>query len=443
MKLYHLALLLLPAAAAPALAGDNDQHATAVARARELLQLLVDEKFAEFHKAGTDELKANLPADKVAEIWKSIGEKMGAYGKEMDYTAEVVLGDTVVALSCRFERADLIVRIVIDAEGRMSGLWFAPDTSRVEYDAPAYVDQSKFREEEVTVSAGRFALPGTITLPKTAQPEGGFPAVVLVHGSGPQDRDETIYVNKPFRDLAWGLATRGIAVLRYEKRTFKHPTAHTDDNITLDDETIEDAVAAVKLLMDRGEINPRRVCLLGHSLGAVAAPFVALQQPELAGVIMLAGCSRPLTDVIEDQVEYVVAADGKVTDEERAEVEKIKKDLAEVRAGKLDGDDAVLPRKYLHMLKRYDTVAAAGKLTLPTLIAQGKRDYQVNMKDWDLWRESLKDKSNITFRLFEKCNHLFIAGEGPSTPEEYMIAGHVAPGVIDTLANWITNPQTN
>ena len=93
------------------------------------------------------------------------------------------------------------------------------------------------------------------------------------------------------------------------------------------------------------------------------------------------------------------------------------------------------------MMNDYDPVAAAKTLDLPILIGQGGRDYQVTMKDWDLWRTGLAGRPNVTFKLFEKCNHLFIAGEGPSSPEEYGQSAHVDPAVIRYLAEWITSPK--
>jgi len=424
--------LLLGAGVDPA----AQQHA--LARARELLQMLIDGRYDAFLAESTEKVRGALPADKLQQVWEGTQAQMGAFGAERDVRVQRNAGATTVVFSLCFERGDLAARFILDAEGRLAGLWFAPDTSRVTYDPPDYVDREAFREEEVTVSAGRYPLPGTLAIPKADRPERGFCGVVLVHGSGAHDQDETVYANKPFRDLAWGLASRGIAVLRYEKRTHKYPGAHGNDDITLHDETIDDAVAAARLLRRHAAVDPGRVFVLGHSLGAVAAPFIARDDPDLAGIILLAGCSRPLTEVIEEQVEYLVGLDGEVTAEEQQELDRTRRTLAEVRAGQLDGEPAVLPRRYLHMLKRYDPVEAARSLTLPVLIVQGGRDYQVTMKDWALWRQGLKDRANVTFRLFDKCNHLFAAGEGPSSPEEYMTAGHMAEEVITVLAGWIT-----
>ena len=122
----------------------------------------------------------------------------------------------VVYVTTQFALGKTVVKVVYGPAGKVSGLWFVPESASAAYVTPAYVDVTSFTETEVTVGSGQWALPGTLTIPRGAGP---FPGVVLVHGSGPNDRDETIGPNKPFRDLAQGLASKGIAVLRYEKRT--------------------------------------------------------------------------------------------------------------------------------------------------------------------------------------------------------------------------------
>ena len=131
---------------------------------------------------------------------------------------------------------------------------------------------------------------------------------MLVHGSGPNDRDETLGPNKPFRDLAWGLADRGIAVLRYDKRTSVYGGKMAGNkNLTVREETIDDALLAVKLLRGRPDIDPKRIFILGHSLGGMVAPRIGADDPSLAGLIILAGATRPLPDVAREQLEYIAS----------------------------------------------------------------------------------------------------------------------------------------
>ena len=226
----------------------------------------------------------------------------------------------------------------------------APDTAP----PAAYVHKDAFREREVTVGAGEWALPGTLSVPVG---QGPFPAVVLVHGSGPNDRDETVEKNKPFRDLAWGLASRGVAVLRYEKRTRQHGAQLAGvKNFTVQQETVDDALAAAELLRHTEGIDPKRVFVLGHSLGGMLIPRIGARDPQLAGLIVMAGAAKPLEDIILEQVAYLDAADGAVTDQEKSRFESLKAEVARVKALKPGDTGTALgaPDSYWLDLRGYD-----------------------------------------------------------------------------------------
>ena len=160
-------------------------------------------------------MQTAMPQSKLRETWRALETQVGAFQKQLQARVTKSGGYDIALVSCQYERATLDVKVVFDAKQRVAGLFFV--NVAAPYATPSYADTNAFREMELTVGHGSWQLPGTLTLPKKGK--GPWPAVVLVHGSGPEDRDETVGGNKPFRDLAWGLATKGIAVLRYEKRT--------------------------------------------------------------------------------------------------------------------------------------------------------------------------------------------------------------------------------
>jgi len=218
-------------------------------------------------------------ADKLETMWrKQLPAQLGAFKKQGAARREQLQGYEIVLVTCEFEKATLDARVVFDKAGKIAGLGFVPTAPPAKYVPPAYADPAKFEETEVTVGSGEWALPGTLTMPKG---QGPFPAVVLVHGSGPNDRDEAVGPNKPFQDLAWGLAARGIAVLRYDKRSKVYQSKILADpkleaTMTVKDETIDDALAAAGLLEKTKGIAPGRVFILGHSLGGFLMPRIAV-----------------------------------------------------------------------------------------------------------------------------------------------------------------------
>lgn len=389
-----------------------------------------------------NQMRFLFPEVKLQELWQRfIGPTGNLLRLTVMRTVEME-GYRVVFIKYQFEKAALNVQIVFNIQGQISGLNLMP--AETKYHTPDYVDISTFREVDVTVGEGQWALPGTLTLPHA---QGIFPGVVLVQGSGPSDRDETIGPNKIFRDLAWGLVSQGIAVLRYEKRTFKHAQKFTPDLIsrmTVKEEVMDDAILAIQLMRQKPQINSKQVFLLGHSLGATLAPRIGQQDPGLAGLVIMAGITRPLEDIILDQFIYLNSLAGPMTDEQKTELESLKAKIVRVKDPELSDN---VPAKDLPLgisaaywldLRGYNPTETVKKLNMPVLILQGGRDYQVlPEKDFESWKTALNSRSNVYLKLFSHLNHLFIVGEGKSTPQEYGIEGHVDKDVIFTIAQWI------
>jgi len=393
-------------------------------------------------------LKVSGP-DKLETMWKTqLPPQLGAFKKQAASRRDQFQGYEIVLVTCEFEKATLDTRVVFDKAGKIAGFGFVPTAPPVKYGPPAYADPAKFEESETTVGSGEWQLPATLTLPKGAGP---FPGLVLVHGSGPNDRNESLGPNKPFQDLAWGLATRGIAVLRYDKRSKVHGAKILADpkleaTMTVKDETIDDALAAAALLQSTGKVDKTKVFILGHSQGGFLMPRMALAAASLnvAGFISMAGLTRPLDDTILRQMNYLYGlAGGAVSEEDKKKLQDIKDAVAKVKA--LTNADRSSTAKLLGAMPAYwldicgyDPPEMAKTVARPMLILQGGRDYQVTTEDFENWKRALGGRKDVEFHLYPKLNHLFYEGEGILMPLEYVQKhGSVAPYVIEDIAAWI------
>ena len=388
-----------------------------------------------------DSQMESLSEDKLKDSWEKIVIEAGSLMQILPSEFTEKDHHRIIVIKCQFQRFNVDVQIVFNEKEQISGLFFLP--VNMPYHTPEYVDKSLFHELDVTVGEGKWALPGTLTLPEGSGP---FPCVILVHGSGPNDMDETIGPNKPFRDLAWGLSSQGVAVLRYDKRTFKYAkefTAQDIDEITVKEEVIDDAQEAVHLMHNTESIDPKNIFVLGHSLGATVMPRIAIDQ-DLSGVVMMAGITRSLEETILDQLTYLYNLTGSITEEQKQEIETLKVNVAKLKDPELvdtmSRKDMPLgiPMVYWKDLHDNNPIDIVKDLKIPLLILQGERDYQVLAAvDFEGWKKALDRNTNASFKVFPKLNHLFITGEGKSTPQEYAVEGHVHKDVIDTLVKWI------
>lgn len=444
MKSFILGLILISILAIPVTTQQQNKNMDGlIAKAREFVQALEKGNFDDAVKHFDETMTKLAPPQKMKEVWEAIVKQVGRFKEQKGIRTESIPKYDIVYVTCAFERAILDIKVVFNKDEQIAGQFFVPPQSDAEYSLPDYVDKDSFSEKEVKFGVEGWLLPGTLTTP---QGDGPFPAVVLVHGSGPNDRDESLGPNKPFRDLAWGLATRNIAVLRYDKRTRVYGQkmlANKDIKLTVYEETIEDALAAVNLLRETEKIDAHNIFVLGHSLGGALIPRIALLDLKITGFIVMAGPTRALEDLFVDQMEYISLLDGKLSEEESAELEEIKATVQKIKH--LDPSNPQLPREnllgaypeYWLDLKGYKPAEVAKSISRPLIILQGSRDYQVTLEDFESWKNALDTRKNVVFKLYPDDNHLLIPGKGKCTPQEYLKVGHVDRTVIADIAEWI------
>lgn len=397
--------------------------------ARKALDLLLAEKYSELFQMFSPDLQKAIPEDALGRIGATQVKHLGAPQKIGDPAVRKAGTNNVVTIPVAFAAQNVNFLFAVNADGQLYIMNLQP--GEVTWQRPAYSQPDSFSERAVTTGDGEWRLPGTLTIPVG---NGPFAAIVLVHDSGPADRDDTVGGTKIFKDLAEGLASRGVVVLRYEKRARQYSArmAGMYGN-TVSEETVDDAVASAALLRTQKEVDPKRVFVLGHGLGGYVAPRIAEDDGKLAGLVILGGHVRPLEDLVVDRAENRGAA-PKDLDYAKSMARRVKAlEPADADSPPILG----MPVSYLLDLKGYDPAAQAKKLTIPMLILQGERDFQSTMKDFALWKAALSARKDVTFHSYPALNHFFVAGEGKSTDIEYRKPGHVAPEVIDDIAKWI------
>ena len=422
--------------AATHLATQDDDNA-GDSRAVDSVELLESGEFQEFYDSCDPILQSAVGGVEGLEaIWDQYTYGLGDFDG-IERTESVQSGtNTVTSTYCRHAEWGLILTITFAPDDSKVGLFFG-------YYEPNGVDPAPegVTAEDVTVDAGTgYPLPGTLTSSVDSSHD---VAVVIVHGSGPNDRDGTISANKPYRDLARGLAENGIDVLTYDKRTYVYSQISDDPlRYTVEDETVDDAVAAVSLLKSMGY---DRVYLIGHSMGGMLAPYIVQTCDGMCdGFVSLAGSPRTLTDILADQLwaQYSQLPDADVY---RAYIDA---ELSKADSLAFMSDDERLAVTvfgqsgyYIWSLNSIDEVSIAKSLDIPMLFLQGSDDFQVYADvDFAAWQDALSDSQNAEFVLYEGLNHLFIESEGPyaGTSLEYNDPGHVDQNVIDRICGFIT-----
>lgn len=298
---------------------------------------------------------------------------------------------------------------------------------------------------DTQVSVGSHQLPGILATPRgTAQPI----AVLLLPGSGPQDADETIGTahNKPMRDIAEGLATAGITSLRFDKRTQADPASFTTSS-TINDEYLDDATAAVKLLAGRRELHGYKLYVIAHSQAAMLLPTILHNNPQLAGGVSLAGSPRSLFDVLYDQQAAQITATTPNPVQRQQRLALARRTMNQAKAitrptqAPPAGLGGTLSAAYIASLNALNPVATARSIHNPLLFLQGDADTQISpTTDYDAWKADLAGRPDTAFHDYPHLNHLFMPTTGKPAPADYDAPNHVSPTVIHDITTWLLHP---
>ncbi|MBE9466247.1 alpha/beta hydrolase family protein [Dyadobacter subterraneus] len=329
---------------------------------------------------------------------------------------------------------------------------------------PYYSEDVKFLNEK-----DKITLAGTLTLPKK---EGNYPAVILISGSGPQNRDEELAGHKPFLVLSDYLTKNGIAVLRYDDRGTAQSTGDFALGTTKD--FASDVESAIAYLKTRKEINNKKIGLIGHSEGGLIAPMVAVDSKDVAFIVLLAGPGLTGEDILIKQSRLIGKANGLSDDElnqadqtnkkiygilkEKTDLNEIKKELTVIFDDALNQIPAAnqppaeqktayvsqavnrIATPWFKFFVSYDPVPALEKVKCPVLAFNGEKDLQVPPKeDLETIKMALEKggNKNVTTKLLPNLNHLFQESTTGSPTEYDKIEQTFSPVALIEISDWI------
>jgi uncharacterized protein len=385
-----------------------------------------------------------LSGSRLGEVWENLPNQFGKFDSFGKTNIDTVPGFYISQTLLQYKKLKLSMSISFNSEYQIAGFYFYP---KYTYSPPEYINTLSFTEYKVTFGKAPYIVNGTLTVPNKINSP---PCAIIVGGSGPTDRDGSVGDNKTYKDIAWALACKGIAVLRFDKRTFSYGSQLLSDKyagkkITIKDEYLDDVKEAIDYLRHNSKVDSKKIVIIGHSQGGMLAPLICEQNKKVAGVILMAGNARPMQDLLIEQLDFLYK-DMDLPSGDRIKINLLKRNALNAKSKNLTTnypEDSLpgAPAEYWISINEYNQVETAKKLKQPILILQGERDYQVTMIDFSIWKQALQDKKNSTFKSYPKLNHLFLEGEGKSNKEEYEKRGSVPEYVIKDIADWMNNFQ--
>lgn len=403
----------------------------------EYVEMFRNGQFDEFYTHASDRLKTQLPQDKLAEQWSSAAA-----------TARVHSGNQTEQILTKDNQAEVLVTSVHSRYNLQTSFTFLDedtvDSISVKVTPLIVTPESSELWDEFPISVGydtQKQLNGMLTLPKNVT----NPSVaILVHGSGANGMDSLIGTanNRPFSDLAHGLAEKGIAVIRYDKRSYGYP----EDVVDVETEYLRDVKSVVQFALKDSRVNGKKIYLIGHSQGGMLSPVFAKENPEIQGIVSLGGTLLRLEDKVLEQTITMMDQNTELTEEQKnAEINRVKTEVDLIKgltAESTDDRTKLLlnyPVSYWISINSISPENDAKELTIPMLILQGDNDFQVTYEtDYSYWQQVLSSKENVTFRHYAGLSHVFM----PGSRERFDGAVYNPPATMDTqviqdIANWI------
>lgn len=427
ISLYIAFILYLPLV--------NGQTDSTLFNAEQFFNLFITGK-PEAYNYFANEFKEKVTSSQINTIHEQFLVKYGKFNKIEKSSKITQQGVDYILLNTSFGNASPLFTLPLAKNGKFIGFLLSKENIKVTYKDPEYANKDLYEEKEITLQVGEFKMPGIVTIPKHKK---NFPILVLIHGSGNGDKDQTVFALKPFRDLALGLAAQGIATLRYDKRTsiYSNPVSKGED-FTVKQETEDDALAAIALAKNFAGVDKKQIYCLGLSLGGMLMPRIAAKTTDLAGIVIAAGPARPFQDISIEQ--NTLSFTQKLINQKTLDSAIVL--LNETRfktLGNRKPNSTTLygPASYILDLNNYNQTETIKKFKGKILIIQGEKDFQVSITDFNLWKKAVKGNRKATAVSFSTLGHPFVLAGKTNTIADYNFPQNIPIEVINTLSNWI------
>ena len=392
----------------------------------------------------SDEMSSQITEEWLSDIWdKQLIAYCGSFRKlDTENVVAKTEGDKhIFVFHICFEYQDAVVLVSINSRKEVDSLRLMGYVNTTQK-----VFDDDLIAEEVYFGSDYYPALGTYVYSKNAPDK--IPVVIIIPGSGPQDRFGRIGPNAVYYDIAQGLAKKGIGVLIFDKRTFNFGS-ELGAFVDISEEYLDDSYFAFAKALKLPKADPSRIYFLGHGLGGYLLPVTAYEtEYKAAGYIFLAANSSPLEELLVKQHEYLAKRDGSVTDEEAALLESAKKMAADVKRlteenyMEFDPEDLLgISSYYWLSLQNYKAEKLAADIKQPMLFLYAGNDYQVDLSEAEPFKKALAGRKNAEFRVMQGLNHVFMKSQNlpvSENPErEYYIKSEVDSSVIDIIAEFV------
>ena len=419
------------------------QRDLVIARSNKTFEWFQQEKFDSIYSLFDAEMKRKLDVSKIEGVWEQFVMMYGNVTSSDELRVEEVKSHFVTKRSVKLEKGKITLSVNFDSLAQIAGLFISP--GEIPYTPAEYVNAELFTELRIECGGKDFKNSGRLSIPKSKTP---MPVVIIVPGSGGIDKDCSIGPNKIYKDLAWGLASKGIAAFRYDKKTHQYLNKLLEDDslgkepFTVENEYLQDLEEIITAISARKEINPHQIYILGHSQGGYLIPMFNKKFKSIAGFISMAGTLREIPSLAIEQIEYINGSQ-KLTSKDSIAMAELKDKMqnsTRARIHSMTSNSQVMGPytiDYWKYMASYHPEELALKISKPLYVLQGERDYQVKMIDFDIWKKTMQNKKHVYFKSYPSLNHLFIEGKGPSMPKEYTQAGNMSEEVVNDIVSWL------